>query len=150
MAPRPIIAGVFGIAPGTNATDADLDAARKLLESVGIVVNVSESDLDAVTGLSGSGPAYVYRFIRALSDQAVAEGLDKEDALLLATKTVMGAAHMLEQTGRPPQELIDQVSSPGGTTLAGLAAMDEAGFDASTAAAVKVATTRSREIAAES
>ncbi len=142
--------GATGIAAGQNATSNDLEIARKMMESVGLVVETNESQLDAVTGLSGSGPAYVYTMIKALCDQGEKEGLVKNDALQLATRTVMGAAHMLEQTEKPPQELIDQVSSPGGTTLAGLAVLAELGFEDNVAQCVHAATERSREIAAES
>ncbi|MFK7910810.1 MAG: pyrroline-5-carboxylate reductase [Akkermansiaceae bacterium] len=142
--------GASGISSGTHANENDMAAARALLEAVGIVVSVEEDQLNAVTGLSGSGPAYIYSLIGELAKQGTAEGLKNSDALKLATRTVMGAAHMLEQTGKSPQELIDQVTSPGGTTLAGLAAMDGHGFGNSVAAGVRAATERSREIAAES
>lgn len=142
--------GASGIAAGTCATESDLSAARQLLESVGIVEVVTESQLDAVTGLSGSGPAYVYTFIESLAAQAVKEGLTEETALRLATQTVIGAARMVETTGLPPATLRDQVTSPGGTTLAGLAALTAEGFDSTIAAGVSAATERSREIAEES
>lgn len=142
--------GATGITAGANVTETDMKAARTLLESVGIVTTITEPQLDAVTGLSGSGPAYVYTMIKALSDQAEKEGLEKNDALQLATRTVMGAAHMLQQTGQSPQQLIDQVTSPGGTTLAGLEVLANLGFEDTIAQCVHTATERSREIAAES
>jgi len=148
--PALIGCGASGIAPGTHATDNDINTSREILESVGIVEIVTESQLDALTGLSGSGPAYVYTFIESLTDQAVKEGLPADTALRLATQTVLGAARMVEQTKLSPRELINQVTSPGGTTLAGLAALSDHGFETSIAAGVHAATERSREIAAES
>lgn len=142
--------GATGIAPGSHATSADLQIARTLLESVGIVSETTEPQLDAVTGLSGSGPAYVYAFIESLTIQAEKEGLPADEALKLATQTVIGAARMVEQTNMTPRELVNQVTSPGGTTLAGLASMTEHGFENSIAAGVHAATERSREIAKES
>ncbi|MEJ6573466.1 MAG: pyrroline-5-carboxylate reductase [Akkermansiaceae bacterium] len=142
--------GATGIAPGSHASSADLQIARTLLESVGIVSETTEPQLDAVTGLSGSGPAYVYTLIESLTIQAEKEGLPADEALKLATQTVIGAARMVEQTGMTPRELINQVTSPGGTTLAGLASMTEHGFENSIAAGVHAATERSRAIAKES
>ena len=141
--------GATGISAGTYTNDDDLSAARQMLESVGIVSETTESQLDAVTGLSGSGPAYVYTFIEALAAQAVEEGLPTNEALRLATQTVIGAAKMVEQTDMTPRDLINQVTSPGGTTLAGLAALTENGFENSVAAGVNAAAMRSREIARE-
>jgi pyrroline-5-carboxylate reductase len=117
---------------------------------VGIVSVTGEPQMDAVTGLSGSGPAYVYTFIESLAMQAKEEGLPPEESLKLATQTVIGAARMIEQTGMSPRELINQVTSPGGTTLAGLAALTEHGFEKSIAAGVHAASERSRQLAAES
>ena len=142
--------GATGIAPGSHATEQDLKVARELLESVGIVSVTQEPQLDAVTGLSGSGPAYVYTFIESLSLQAQKEGLALDEAIKLATQTVIGAAHMVEQTDMTPRELVEQVTSPGGTTLAGLDALTEHGFEKSIAAGVHAASERSREIARES
>lgn len=142
--------GATGIAPGSHATSADLQIARTLLESVGIVSETTEPQLDAVTGLSGSGPAYVYTLIESLTIQAEKEGLPADEALKLATQTVIGAARMVEQSDMTPRELVNQVTSPGGTTLAGLAALTEHGFENSIAAGVHAAAERSREIAKES
>lgn len=142
--------GATGIAKGKNATEKDLAAAHKLLSSVSTVIETSESQLDAVTGLSGSGPAYVYTFIEELAAQAEKEGLSANDALILATQTVIGAARMVESSPMSPSELTNQVTSPGGTTLAGLKALTDHGFESSIAAGVHAATERSREIAAES
>ena len=142
--------GATGITAGQHATPNDMAAAQNLLESVGIVVTTTEPQLDAVTGVSGSGPAYIYTVIKAIAEQGTIEGLNPKDALQLATRTVMGAAHMIEHTQKPPQELIDQVTSPGGTTLAGLAALAEHDFEKTIATGVHAATERSREIATES
>lgn len=142
--------GATGIAPGNHASKEDLELAQKLLQSVGIVSITEEAQLDSVTGLSGSGPAYVYTFIESLALQAEKEGLAADEALKLATQTIIGAAHMVRQTGLSPRELVNQVTSPGGTTLAGLAALTEHGFEKSIAAGVHAATERSREIARES
>jgi len=142
--------GATGIAKGRNATAENFTVASELLSSVGMVLETSESQLDAVTGLSGSGPAYVYTFIEELAKQAGKEGLSEADALNLATQTVIGAAKMVEQSPMSPAELRNQVTSPGGTTLAGLQALTENGFETSIAAGVHAATERSREIAAES
>lgn len=142
--------GATGIAPGNHASTRDLELASQLLQSVGIVSITQEPQLDAVTGLSGSGPAYVYTFIESLAMQAEKEGLAIEEAIKLATQTVIGAARMVEQTDMTPRELVEQVTSPGGTTLAGLAALKQHGFEKSIAAGVHAATERSREIASES
>lgn len=142
--------GASGIAAGSHATENDLETARKILESVGVVETVTEAQLDAVTGLSGSGPAYVYTFIESLAIQAEKEGLPLEMALRLATQTVIGAARMVETTGMSPEDLRNQVTSPGGTTLSGLEALTKHGFEDSVAAGVHAAAERSREIAEES
>jgi pyrroline-5-carboxylate reductase len=142
--------GASGIAAGSHATHNDLDTARKMLEAVGSVVTTSEDQLNAVTGLSGSGPAYVYTFIESMAKQAENEGLPADVALNLATQTVIGAARMVETTGLLPADLRNQVTSPGGTTLAGLEALTAHGFEKSIAAGVHAATERSREIAQES
>lgn len=141
--------GATGITAGSHATDADIATARELLESVGLVVETSEPQLDALTALSGSGPAYVYTFIETLAAQATKEGLPPKTALQLAIQTVIGGAHMIGQTGMTPRELINQVTSPGGTTLAGLAAMTQHGFEASIAAGVRAAAEHSRKIASQ-
>ena len=142
--------GAAGVAKGTHATDQEFASACELLASVGIVVETAENQLDAVTGVSGSGPAYVYTMIEELAAQGEKEGLSAGDSLKLATQTVIGAARMVEQSPTSPADLRNQVTSPGGTTLAGLKALTEHGFEASIAAGVHAATERSREIAAES
>jgi pyrroline-5-carboxylate reductase len=131
---------------GEAATPADAALVERLLASVGSVHEVEESQLDAVTGLSGSGPAFVYTVIEALAAGGVAAGLPPELALKLATETTRGAAAMLLATGRSPAELREQVSSPGGTTVAGLAAMDRLDVAAAIRTAVEAAAKRSIEL----
>ena len=138
--------GAAAFSLGALATAADAEIARQLLGSVGEVVQTEESLLDAVTGLSGSGPAYVYLFIEALIDAGVKNGLNHEQANALAIQTTIGAAHMVKETGQTPAELREMVTSPGGTTLAGLKALDEANFATICGQAVDAATKRSKEL----
>jgi pyrroline-5-carboxylate reductase len=139
--------GVSVLVRGTNATDADLRCAMRLFRAVGDALAVADERLlDAVTGLSGSGPAYVYRFAEALIEAGARQGLDTALAGRLAFGTIQGAAAMLVEGRMTPKELREMVSSPGGTTLAGLAALDRAGFMQAVSAAVGAATERSREL----
>lgn len=138
--------GAAAYAIGTLATQEDGAFAERLLSAVGTVCKVKESLLDAVTGTSGSGPAYVYTFIEALADGALLEGIPREQALQLAAQTVMGAAAMVLETGEHPSILRDRVTSPGGTTIAGLAALEEGAFRSDVINAVKAATRRAREL----
>ena len=133
-------------APGTKATAADSALTEQILGAVGIVTRVPEKLLDAVTGLSGSGPAYVYTIIEALSDGGVLEGLTKEQSILLAAQTLAGAAEMVLRTGLHPAVLRDQVTSPGGTTIAGLATLEEKGLRSALIECVRTATRRAREL----
>lgn len=138
--------GACGFAAGEACTDKDSQTVAELLSSVGIVREVEEPLLDAVTGLSGSGPAFVYTMIEALAAGGESGGLSAELALDLAIQTTRGAAEMLSSTGLSPAELRDQVTSPGGTTLAGLESLTkEKGFEAFQSA-VKAATRRSVEL----
>ena len=138
--------GAAACAGGGAATDDDVHLVRQLLGSVGLAIQVAEPLLDAVTGLSGSGPAYVYQFIEALSDGGVRMGLPRESATRLAAQTVLGAAKMVLETGRHPGELKDAVTSPGGTTIAGIHALEQGGLRAAVMNAVQAATERSREL----
>ncbi len=119
---------------------------RRIFESVGAYYEADEKQLDAVTGLSGSGPAYVFNFIQSLADGGVAEGLPRELALDLAARTVAGAAAMVSATGLHPAVLCDQVTSPGGTTIRGLEALEAKGFRGTVINAVRAASARSKEL----
>ncbi len=138
--------GISALAAHQDVSESDTQTARQLLETVGQVVSVTESQLDAVTGLSGSGPAFVYTFIESLIEAGVAEGLPTAIATRLTVQTVLGAAAMISETGQTPAILRDQVTSPGGTTVAGLAEMARMGFSKSVAGAVHAATQRSVEL----
>jgi pyrroline-5-carboxylate reductase len=131
---------------GKSATAADGELAIKLLSAVGVALQVKENLLDAVTGLSGSGPAYVYQFIEALSDGGVASGLPRDIATKLAAQTVLGAAKMVLETGQHPGALKDQVTSPGGTTIEGLHALEKGKLRATVMSAVRAATEKSKKL----
>jgi len=134
------------ISKGEHATDADLAVAQTIFEAVGRVVVVDEIHLDAVTGLSGSGPAYIFLIIEALADAGVKVGLSREIALLLAAQTLLGSAHLLLETGIHPGQLKDQVTSPGGTAIAGLHTLEAGGLRTTLINAVETATRRAREL----
>jgi pyrroline-5-carboxylate reductase len=145
--PALVGAGMTVLVRGRRATAADERLASTLFGGVGDVVRVrDEALMDAVTGLSGSGPAYVYRFAEGLIEGAVAEGLPERIARQLAYQTIHGAAVMLQETGRSPADLRAMVTSPGGTTLAGLQALEAREFAGSVAEGVRAATRRSREL----
>lgn len=139
--------GASAYALGHRATEEDAKSVQELLEEVGVVVRVEESQLDAVTGLSGSGPAYIYTVIEALAEGGVQQGLDPQLALKLAAQTVAGAAAMVQQTGLSPAELRNQVTSPNGTTVAGLAELERLGLAEAMQSAVAAAAARSKELA---
>lgn len=139
-------AGASAYALGERATPDDGELVRAILATVGIAVAVPEKLLDAVTGLSGSGPAYVYQIIEALSDGGVRVGLPREIATQLAAQTVLGAARMVLETGEHPGVLKDAVASPGGTTIAGLHALENGGLRGCLMNAVEAATLRSQEL----
>ena len=141
-----VLEGATAIAAGTHATDADIAVARAIFEAVGRVVVLDESLLDAVTGLSGSGPAYVMVMIEALADGGVKVGLHRDTALLLAAQTVYGSAKLLLETGEHPGRLKDQVTSPGGTAIAGLHTLEAGGLRRTLIDAVEAATKRAAEL----
>lgn len=138
--------GASAFALGGAATAEDGELVEKLLATVGIAVRVPESSLDAVTGLSGSGPAFVYQVIEALSDGGVRAGLPRDVATRLAAQTVLGAAAMVLETREHPGALKDAVTSPGGTTIAGLQVLERAGVRGALIDAVQAATERSRQL----
>lgn len=138
--------GAAAIAGGSAAGPGDLEWARGILEAVGTVVMVSEDDLDAVTGLSGSGPAYLFRLAEALRAAGVAQGLDPDTADALTRQTLLGAATLLASSCEDPGRLRENVTSPGGTTAAGLAVLDDADFMGLIDRVVDAATRRSREL----
>jgi pyrroline-5-carboxylate reductase len=144
--PALVGAGAAGFALGKNATTADGELAKTLLSAVGLALPVKENLLDAVTGLSGSGPAYVYQFIEALSDGGVAAGLPRDVATRLAAQTVLGGAKMVLDTGIHPGALKDQVTSPGGTTIEGLHELEKGKLRATVISAVRAATEKSRKL----
>jgi len=144
--PSMVQVGACGITGGASATDEDIQYVQKLLNAVGISYVVAEPLIDAITGLSGSGPAYIYQVIEALSDGGVLMGLPRATATALAAQTVKGAAEMVLKTGLHPGELKDRVASPGGTTIAGIEALENAGLRAALMNAVRAATERSQEL----
>ncbi len=138
--------GMTALAFGSGVTEADVAVGRSLFECVGRVAPVEERLMDAVTGLSGSGPAYVFLAIEALADGGVKMGLPRTIADLLAAQTVFGAARLVLQTAEHPAKLKDRVASPGGTTIAGLHVLEQGGLRAALMAAVEAATLRSRDL----
>lgn len=144
--PALMLEGAAGLAKGEYATTEDLEIALRIFQAVGKAVVVEEKLLDAVTGLSGSGPAYVAVVIEALADGGVKMGLPRDVALLLSAQTVLGTARMILETQKHPAELKDMVASPGGTTIAGLHALEQGGLRAALISAVEAATRRSQEL----
>jgi pyrroline-5-carboxylate reductase len=144
--PALVLEGVTAIAKADGLEPGDLDTAGEIFSAVGRVVVLDETLMDAVTGLSGSGPAYVAIVIESLADGGVRMGLDRITAMTLATQTVLGAAKLLLETGLHPGALKDMVSSPGGTSIAGIAALEEGGIRTTFIKAVERATERSREL----
>ncbi len=139
--------GATALCPNAHASTADLDVARALFSAVGTTWTTrAEDQLNAVTGLSGSGPAYVFLLLEALGDAGVREGLPREAAYQLAFQTVLGSAKLAIESGEHPGVLKDRVTSPGGTTIAGLEKLESAGVRAAIYAAVAAATARSREL----
>lgn len=144
--PALVRAGASAIAGGSHAGDADLDWADEVLASVGVVVRVTEEQLDAVTGLSGSGPAYVFLVTESLIEAGVLAGLPRPVAELLARQTLMGSARLLLESGDDEAALRAAVTSPGGTTAAGLRVLEREGVRSALLDAVEAATRRSREL----
>lgn len=144
--PALVGAGATAIAAGGHATPEDLQAARRIFDSIGMTVVLEESQMDAVTGLSGSGPAYIFLIIEALSDAGVKMGLSRHNAQSLAAQTVLGSAKLLIETGEHPGRLKDMVTSPGGTAIAGLHTLEAGGLRTTLMNAVEAATLRSREL----
>ncbi|MCO5312136.1 MAG: pyrroline-5-carboxylate reductase [Microthrixaceae bacterium] len=139
--------GASAVAGGTHASDADVDWAVGLLGAVGVVVRVDESQLDAVTALSGSGPAYVFLIGEALIDAGVSAGLSRDLATTLAAQTLVGSAQLMAQSDLVPSELRAAVTSPGGTTAAGVRVLEQRAVRAALIDAVHAAFERSREMA---
>lgn len=144
--PATIGAGMTAIAPGSQAQPHHVKQAQQIFEAVGEVVEVTESAMDAVTGLSGSGPGYVAIMIEALTDGGVAAGLPRAIAAKLALQTVKGTAQLLQDSGMHPGELKDRVTSPGGTTIAGVAHLERSAFRSALIEAVRAAYLRSQEL----
>jgi pyrroline-5-carboxylate reductase len=146
--PALVGAGVAAISPGSSAGEADMAWAEEILAAVGVVVRVPETALDAVTGLSGSGPAYVLLVAEAMADAGVLAGLPRDVAETLAFQTLLGSARLLNEAGDSPAALRAAVTSPGGTTAAGLRELERHGVRAAFLDAVMAATERSRDLGA--
>jgi pyrroline-5-carboxylate reductase len=144
--PALVGASASAFALGQSATREDGDLAQRLLGTVGLAFELKESLLDAVTGLSGSGPAYVYLMIEALSDGGVAAGLPRDTATRLAAQTVLGGAKMVIETGLHPAALKDMVASPGGTTIEGLCELEKGGLRGTLISAVRAAAEKSKKL----
>ncbi|MBA3504016.1 MAG: pyrroline-5-carboxylate reductase [Deltaproteobacteria bacterium] len=144
--PALVGAGATAISPGKHAGEEDLALARAMFDAVGITVQLDETHLDAVTGLSGSGPAYIFLILEALADAGVKVGLSRRNAQRLAAQTVMGSAKMLLETDEHVGHLKDMVTSPGGTAIAGLHTLEEGGLRTTLINAVETATKRAREL----
>ncbi len=144
--PALVGAAATAVAPGRHATEDDLAITKQLFDAVGLTIVLDEEQLDAVTGLSGSGPAYVFLIIEALSDAGVKMGLSRYNAQALAAQTLLGSAKLLIDTHEHPGRLKDMVTSPGGTAIAGLHTLEAGGLRTTLINAVEAATLRSREL----
>lgn len=144
--PALVGAGATAIARGSHATDGDLERVRFVFDAVGLTVTLDEEQLDAATGLSGSGPAYIFLILEALADAGVKVGLSRRNAQRLAAQTVMGSAKLLLETDGHPGQLKDMVTSPGGTAIAGLHTLEQGGLRTTLINAVESATNRAREL----
>lgn len=144
--PALVDAAATAIAGGEHASEADLADAKRIFDAIGLTVILEESQMDAVTGLSGSGPAYVFLILEALSDAGVKVGLSRRTAQLLAAQTLLGSAKLLLETNEHPGRLKDMVTSPGGTAITGLHTLEHGGVRTTLMNAVEAATRRSREL----
>jgi pyrroline-5-carboxylate reductase len=144
--PALVDAAATAIAGGEHARDSDLADAKKIFDAIGLTVILDESQMDAVTGLSGSGPAYVFLILEALSDAGVKVGLSRRTSQLLAAQTLLGSAKLLLETNEHPGRLKDMVTSPGGTAITGLHTLEHGGVRTTLMNAVEAATRRSREL----
>ena len=142
--------GASAFCVAAEVSESDVSEIESMLQSVGLAIQVDEKQMDAVTGLSGSGPAYVCLVIEALADGGVMAGLPRTTAVKLAVQTVLGTARMVAETGRHPGELKDAVASPGGTTIAAIASLEQNGLRGALIEAVSVSAQRSRELATDS
>merc|ERR1712146_291339 len=138
--------GAAAFSPGSKATPTNKKCVENIFSSVGIIREVPEGLLDAVTGVSGSGPAYIFMLIEALSDGGVRNGLPRDVAIQLAAQTVKGAAEMVLKTGQHPGALKDQVTSPGGTTIAAVESLEQNGFRYAAISAVNAAANKSKDL----
>jgi pyrroline-5-carboxylate reductase len=144
--PAVVLEGVTALSAGKHVTKSEMQVAHRIFEAIGKTVDVAEMHMDAVTGLSGSGPAYIFTIIEALSDAGVKVGLSRDVADVLALQTVVGSARLAQETGKHPGELKNMVTSPGGTTIYGVHALEEGGIRGILIDAVEKATRRSREL----
>ncbi len=144
--PALVDAAATAIAGGEHVSEADLAEAKRIFDAIGLTVILEESQLDAVTGLSGSGPAYVFLILEALSDAGVKVGLSRRTSQLLAAQTLLGSAKLLLETNEHPGKLKDMVTSPGGTAITGLHTLEHGGVRTTLMNAVEAATRRSREL----
>lgn len=147
--PAVVGAAASALAGGASADEDDFAWAEAVLSAFGVVARVKEEMLDAVTGLSGSGPAYVFVLAEAMIEGAVAQGLDRQVSRLLTNQTLLGAARLLNELDEPAEDLRSAVTSPGGTTAAGLRALERNGFRSAVIEAVCAATERSRQLGSE-
>lgn len=147
--PALVLEGATAIASAAGVSDSQMDRVRRMFNALGRVVFVEEAQMNAVTGLSGSGPAYVFLTIDALADAGVRVGLSRDDALLLAAQTVLGSARLLLESGEHPGRLKDMVTSPGGTAIAGVATLEAGGLRTTLIRAVESATARCAELGRE-
>lgn len=141
-----VLEGAAGYVKGPNATDEDMKTVAKILSAMGTAVEVRECDLDAVTGVSGSSPAFIYMMVRAIADGGVLNGLDRKVATTLAAQSLIGAGKMVLESGMTPEQLVDGVCSPGGTTIEGVKVLREGDFENLVVDAVNASVKKSIEM----